>query len=253
MKTFFCTYADKNFKNSKKKIIKEANDFGFDFIFDYDRDDLPESFIKESNGIIDKEKGGGYWLWKPWVLINTLNAMNNNDVLVYLDAGCKINIKAKKRFREYLELAKKNKGTFAFYMPGLIECNYTADKVFKYFNIDYNSNAYTSEQFVGGVIIIIKNDFTVKLVESFYESALRKSELFDDYDIESSCLNFKAHRHDQSVFSIIRKVNNIYSIPNETHYPDLINPIEYPFWAIRRKDFSYLRIKKAFLGRMKKL
>ena len=32
-------------------------------------------------------RGGGYWVWKPWIIVDTLRQMKENDVLVYVDSG----------------------------------------------------------------------------------------------------------------------------------------------------------------------
>ena len=39
---------------------------------------------------VKQPRGGGYWIWKSHI-IKKINEINDNDILIYLDAGCSIN------------------------------------------------------------------------------------------------------------------------------------------------------------------
>jgi hypothetical protein len=36
-------------------------------------------YYKKNKFILDQERGGGFWCWKPYVIYETLNKLNNND------------------------------------------------------------------------------------------------------------------------------------------------------------------------------
>ena len=60
---------------------------GFDFIFAYtDKDIISTEFYKENKEILSLNRGAGYWLWKPYLILETLKKMNDGDVLLYLDS-----------------------------------------------------------------------------------------------------------------------------------------------------------------------
>ena len=56
-------------------------------------------------------RGGGYWIWKPYIISKMLEQINENDILVYIDAGCHINItkESKQRFNEYINMINNSK------------------------------------------------------------------------------------------------------------------------------------------------
>ena len=57
---------------------------------------------------------------------------------------------------------------------------------------------------------------------------------------------FKEHRHDQSIFSLMSKKYKFCSIPDKTYWAPAWNDAgkDYPIWAIRNKtNLSYIDIK----------
>ena len=37
--------------------------------------------------ILTQKRGAGYWLWKPYIILKTLQSMTDGDFLMYADAG----------------------------------------------------------------------------------------------------------------------------------------------------------------------
>jgi hypothetical protein len=202
---YFITYGDNKYKKSKKRLLMQAKEFGFQNCFAYSPNDLSESFINATRPHILQERGGGYWIWKAFILYNVFAKMRDDEIVVYLDAGCEINFKGKPRFFEYLDLLDENLGILAFHIPNCFEYMYTNQITFNYFNINSESSISNSEMLVGGVIILKKNLVTSKLVNDFYKIAIESPSIFTDQNSYSLDLRFIEHRHDQSVFSILRK------------------------------------------------
>jgi len=65
----------------------------------------------------------------------------------------------------------------------------------------------------------------------WYETCCNYHLLNDEPSISKNYEEFIEHRHDQSIFSIIRKKFNTYYIEDET-YP--IGIKEFPIWATRK-------------------
>jgi len=141
---YFITYGDKNFKKSKDRLIREAKKFGFDNTVAYSPCDLSESFINATKPYIYSTKGAGYWLWKAFILKDCFTRMSDGDILIYLDAGCKINMKGKERYYEYLKLLDENNGIVSFYIPNCYEYMYTNQITFNFFNVDKKSEIYNN-------------------------------------------------------------------------------------------------------------
>lgn len=238
-KLYFITYGDKRFRKSKKRLVSQAKLFGFDSVKAFGFNDISNDFITKTKPYINDVKGGGYWLWKPFFLKKTLDEMQDGDILVYLDAGCELNISGKKRFSEYIEIMNANKGVLSFHLPGLKECSYTNDAVFEYFEIAPSSTIYNSNQIIGTCLLIKKNDLTKQLTDDFFNIAIQRPELFSDiYNVKTTRSNFIDHRHDQSIFSVLRKKYDLITIEDETYNLDFNLMLDFPFLAKRIRDES---------------
>ena len=104
MKLHFLTFANTDYMNPTR-ILSEAASFGvFDRIRHMTEHDIPE-FIKTHKNFIDSHPDGyGHYIWKPKVILEALSSMKENDILLYCDAGMKLNINGLSRFHEYLHM-----------------------------------------------------------------------------------------------------------------------------------------------------
>ena len=90
---YLVSFADSRMKKSFKRMFDQANEFNFfDKIFLLNENNLSKNFkTKFKNELVLGSKGYGYWCWKPEVILNILQKLNNNDCLMYVDAGCHLN------------------------------------------------------------------------------------------------------------------------------------------------------------------
>jgi len=92
MKVNVCFYTDENFRIRENILIDDLKSKGFDKIYNYRAEDVKQGdFYLENKELLDLEKGDGYWVWKPKIILDTFNNMEFGDVLLYIDAGDKLN------------------------------------------------------------------------------------------------------------------------------------------------------------------
>lgn len=228
----FISFADKKYKNTLERIKNEAitSNF-FDDVKIFNENNLPQEM---NDYCLKNFRGYGYWIWKPYLVHITLNELKNNDILVYSDAGCTINKNGKERFSDYINLINNSDlGNISFQMDHL-EKTFTKGEVFNYFDA---YDLLETGQIANSVIILRKNEHTNNIVKIWYESCLNYRNLIDDS--RNNILNdptFRDHRHDQSVFSIIRKKYGTIFLTDESF---VLNngkfDLKYPIWASRKK------------------
>ncbi|PWG80208.1 hypothetical protein [Pararcticibacter amylolyticus] len=236
MKTYFMTYGDELYRNQIQRLTEMASLSGFFHeVRAFGPDDLEPEFRWEFNHILNYHRGGGYWIWKPYLVKRMLNTIHEGDVLVYCDAGCEINQDAKKRFREYIEMiCASPTGSLAFRLPHR-EVEYTKQEVFSYFSSP--AEVIESEQLMATVFFLRKCGHTSFLAETWFHVLEDKDSLFtDELNEKLQDRRFIAHRHDQSVFSLIRKQYGSEIIPDETFFNDFSREgSPYPIWATRKR------------------
>lgn len=246
-KIHFITYGNNRFEIAKKRLLKEAKNFNeFETIKGYGPQDLSQEVLKKHNKILNMKRGGGYWIWRPYILQMSIDNMEENDFLVYLDAGCKLNIEGKKRFYEYINLLNNSEyGIMSFQMsgkrgPGSLEKEkwWSIKEIFNYFKIDLNSDIANSGQYLGGVLIMKKNQHLMTFMKEFLKIIDLHSDYCTDNYNTSQHHFFKENRHEQSITSILRKkIGSVVIDCDESWFPPFGKgeSLKYPFWATRSK------------------
>jgi hypothetical protein len=242
--TYFISYGDDKYTNSKNRIKAEAINSGFfDVVNVYGRQDISEEFLQKTRPYIDMPRGGGYWLWKSFFLKKTLEEMSEGDYCVYVDAGCSVNPYGIDRFDFYKDLLGRS-GILSFQMgEGAVEEKFTTGAIFNHLNIAETSTIRKTGQIVGGILIIRKCEKSLKLINEYYDAAINHTHLFsDEHNSTGNSSNFIDNRHDQSILSVLRKVYNSTTIEDETYadnmegWNDLISNKKIPFLATRIRN-----------------
>jgi hypothetical protein len=252
MASHFVSYGDQNFSNSIKRIRNEAENMGiFSSINIYDSNNIyDEVFKTQFNYVLNRSKGSGYWIWKYYLIQKKLQEIEENDFIVYCDAGCSLNPNGKDRYYEYLELLNQSEyGILSFQLdPVCVEKHWTTKELFDYFCIDVSSEHANTAQMCATVLIIKKNAHSENILKEYRRLLEFDQRLITDYYNQHQQPFFKDARHDQSIWSLLCKRYGSVKIPlDETIYHALVessvpnwgetntDKYKYPFWATRIK------------------
>jgi hypothetical protein len=84
---YFLVYNDNNHDHYLKNLLDSVKKHGKEFeIVIFNKSDIEKDFLENNKEILSLQKGGGYWLWKPYIINETLKKINDNDILFYLDS-----------------------------------------------------------------------------------------------------------------------------------------------------------------------
>ncbi|MDO5647767.1 hypothetical protein [Paracoccus sp. (in: a-proteobacteria)] len=83
------------YSNGAEPFAQNADDYcqsalrvGFDTATHVTEQDLRATpFWDENRAILEQPRGAGYWLWKPWIVLQKLREVGPDDVVIYNDAG----------------------------------------------------------------------------------------------------------------------------------------------------------------------
>lgn len=200
--------------------------------------DAPEFWAKHQ-GILNREtRGFGYWIWKPFVILETLKRIDEHfDVLVYLDAGCSINIttnEARERFKEYCQLTLAT-GGLAFQIRDQKELWW--NKMDTVLAVVEDELILDSNQLVGGISMFANVLESRNLLQRWLELGESESyHLIDDSPSQApNDPTFIAHRHDQAIWSLLVKQSKFTILKDETYFGGSWTGYakRFPFWATR--------------------
>nr|WP_294925852.1 hypothetical protein [uncultured Flavobacterium sp.] len=220
MTIYFVTYGNQKFKYSVKRIIKESRKIRvFDEVLHFSEKDLP-AYIKTSI-LFSSAKGGGYWLWKPFIIQKVLEQAQKNDIVIYSDAGNKL-FKSNK-WKEYIRILENYDSIFFQYKDNMdylwsknnIHLNDSPKLKYwiKKSAVDHFQNLFSSDdqwleknKLVAGFFLLKKTATTVKLIDEWLKTMLFFPLIVTDlFEIEKKeqIERFSEHRHDQSILSAL--------------------------------------------------
>lgn len=86
----FVTYSAANMTHSREVCVAAARKFGCDMIHEFDIKDVDNEFYSANHKILESSRGCGYWLQKPYFINKVIDNADNEDYIVYCDAGCEL-------------------------------------------------------------------------------------------------------------------------------------------------------------------
>ncbi len=217
------TFASHTYRHTHARFLQQAREIGvFDEYLLWTEEDLDEDFRKEFSLLLKtRVRGFGYWVWKPQVILQALRRLHWGDSLIYLDSGSHIVSSGRARLLEYLQLAEAHpKGILAFQMT-LPEREWTKRDLLHFFNVTNNSEVLESGQVQAGAIVMSKTPESVAFMERWLAVFRAEPGLVDDSPSSiGEAEYFKEHRHDQSVFSLMAKLESIALQSASEQYPE---------------------------------
>lgn len=241
----FATFANTSYMTTER-ITNQAKEFGvFDSVRSYTEHDMPEFVAKHADFIREHPRGYGRWIWKPKVPAAAFETMNDNDILVYCDAGMYLNRHGLKRFAEYIDMVKQpSKSIVAFALNG----DHTADKyacpdaAAAYFP-DFYAKEY--RYCYAGVFLMKKTPESVSLVNEWlslcesYRYLLgmsdREHSAYRGGDADNGLFNLCLAKYDDQVVRVYPDETNIYFAGGSQFYgcPDWSSLRDFPFQCRR--------------------
>ena len=199
------------------RILSEAESFGFDSITRMSELDIPEFLEKHKDFIQRNSFGYGLYIWKPKVILDKLNSIDDNDVLIYCDAGVHLNSRGLDRYHEYIDLMK-NEEMLTFSTNDV----YVAQHWAKRKAVDYYFPEFAKRKdryCYAGLLMIKKTKSTINLIQDW----LGLCERYDFIDKSPSRLpeypGFVGQDTDNGLLNICLVKHNIssYIYPDETN------------------------------------
>lgn len=220
MKKKFITYGSNAFLQSANRIVNEAKSLGiFNDFINYSEENLPLSI--KSSPLFTSSKGGGFWLWKPYIIYNELLKSNLGDILVYADSGC--TLQKSKKWDAYFEALQQTNILFFQYKSnfdyGWSKFNpkftdspqikhWCKKKLILHFSDVTDVEAIIQKnKLLAGFIFIKNTKESQEIIKNWLHTMLFYPNLIVDPLIsEPQEPYFSAHRHDQSVISILARI-----------------------------------------------
>lgn len=196
-KIWLISYAtDGIYKQNQNNFVSSAAIHQiFDVIMSYQPHNIESDYYQKHKNILSQKRGGGYWLWKPYFILKTLKTMPEDDILVYGDSSGVF----RDGIYNLIDLAKNNNITI---FPNF-HSNRTMIKrtvIAKMANDD--ASLLDKIHLDAGLIVLRNTEKTRAIIEEWLHYC-EDPELLTDIPSEDEYPDFKDHRHDQAILSIM--------------------------------------------------
>lgn len=204
MKKYFLVYNDGTHETFMNQLIDSVKFYSPDFnIIIFNKRDISPEFIFRNRRILNEKRGGGYWLWKPYIINETLKRLEDDDLLFYLDSKYYFLSDFTELYRNSIEtkdiIVWKNKPN----EPTWFMKNWCKMSVIEKFNMKqkvFNENILDCW---AGCIFIKKTDFSKSVLNEWLDMCCNYDDISDSPSSIENTVFFRDHRHDQSLLSIL--------------------------------------------------
>lgn len=214
----------------------------FETVTIFDLNKLSSDFRQAHGAYMQATRRGfGYWIWKPEIILRSLEALGQDDVLVYMDAGFSLNPGGRARFLDYVDLAQDHPTKMLSFQNVHTEALWTKADLAVRLGLATTSSEMKTSQLGSGLIFLQKTRSNLDLLADWAMIAVEDRYRYSD-DSPSELANhprFREHRHDQSIASLLRKIRGTqithYEVQPYDGYFDQYKPM-LPAWATRLRN-----------------
>lgn len=236
---YLISYADGHevFYRNQNWLVKSALNKGVDFFLNYRRSLIDKEFYEAHKNILSKKKGAGYWVWKPYFILKTLEQIPENAILIYVDSGFHI----KSSLLPILDKVKDYDVTLVSYEPdpyGWVKT--VANKeILKRMDCE-TEKCKNSPSLLAGFSIWKNTPLARKFAKEWLDYCLEERIIFGITDGGPQDPAYKNHLNDETVLSVMYA--KYQDEPKITVYPKK-QLADYLIWHHRHPDSVNIPIK----------
>lgn len=168
---------------------------------------LPGDFLERHRDIL-RARGFGYWIWKPVIIADVLSRCAEGDLVTYLDAGFTLNVGGRPRMKEYFDICRAHPDRMLSFQNIHTEAMWTKADVAARLGVLHRPEIMATSQLIGGFVVMENTKSNSSLIREWAALTVEDNYRLAD-DSPSVIPNhplFREHRHDQSIFSLLRKL-----------------------------------------------
>ena len=192
------TYADEKFAD-QQKFIHQTHKEGFTH-HPFNRENLKSTdFYQNNKQILDESTGAGWWIWKPYFILDVLKSSKEGDFIIYCDCGDMFS----PGLKSYVENTVTEDDQCLLLVGNNINGQYTKRDCFIKMNCD-EEDYHNSNQLEVGFMVWKVCEESIKTVSEWLDFCTDLQIINNDESTLGEELpRFVAHRNDQSVLTNI--------------------------------------------------
>ena len=199
MKKVLISFGSSGYEKGLNSLAQSGRSY-FDEVRMYKPSDIDSGFLSANEAMFRCSRGYGYWLWKPYFIQRTLLELSSGDVVFYADSLMNFIANPIDAIYE----CKNNRGLLAGFQVHL-EKAWTTRDCFILMGTD-SEEYWNTPQLNASHSIYEKNDLALSVVDEWLQTSKNMEIMADGPTRHGNDFpEFVAHRHDQSILSLLFK------------------------------------------------
>ena len=228
------------YDESVQILINSFKENGVDHVHHYTEETLPCDDTLKQYFETYRNHGYGFWAFKPIIILDVMNKINDGDVVLYHDAGRpEYGYKVKNNIRPLIDIVKRNYQGIGLTEGGWSHNQLTRDECFKLMGCD-TSYIRGKNQLAASWGIYEKNPKALLFLNDWKKWCLTHDAIRTEEPGEINHNGFSCHRHDQSILTNLFHLYSLKTLPGNSILPwekDINNYIV---------DYSKLKVLNTF-------
>jgi hypothetical protein len=145
---------------------------------------------------LDAQRGAGFWAWKPYIIKNTLSAIAENDIVLYLDASTRINVDPRVVIQSVKDILVCD--------SSWVNHDWIKRDAFVYMGCD-SELYWNATQVWAGVVIVRKTEVAEEFVNDWLLACIDRRIISTDPNVCGlpNLPGYQAHREDQAALTLL--------------------------------------------------
>jgi hypothetical protein len=211
-------------KTARHRLCRQAKEMGvYTDVFGASERDLAADFRQRFKDYLTPEyRGFGYYAWKPQIVLQTLESLQDGDQVHWIDSGCHLNPAGSQRLQELFAMtAEAPSGIQGFeclppngslvykerQFPDQGEYKWTKGDLLDRLAVRDRPEITTTQQLGATTFFVRKCPASMDFMRHWIRVFSEDFSMIDDRpSLAPNLEGFIEHRHDQSIYSILGKL-----------------------------------------------
>jgi hypothetical protein len=197
-KVFLISYGHgEAYERNQNYQIQSAINKEINAVIAYRKEDIDRDFYERYKHILDQPRGAGYWLWKPYIILETLKMVADNDIVFYPDSG----VYLAGSIQPLIDRVNSPNTDMVLFENDHTNRRYVKRDTYKI--MDVNRKHRDSLQLEATFLVLKKCEHTCNFIKQWLEYCCIEEAITATPSKRREFKDFKDHRHDQAILSLL--------------------------------------------------
>jgi len=176
---------------SADRCVSSALNYGCNSSVVFRENHIDRDFFEANKSVLEDERGAGFWLWKPYFILQQLNRSENGDIIIYTDAGLDF-------VTDINKLLKEMKGDIMLFGNGWRHGDWCKTDVLKAMDCEEYADR---QQCQASCVIVRKSEESVAFIAEWLAWCQKPGFIDDSQSVIVNPEGWREHRHDQAILT----------------------------------------------------